>query len=120
MTVLMRWATRRAVAGRSCQTLRSASTTSALATSETGSLPSPGKANRSMLDSQSLPCLGLRQPGRICARTASAAAAKVGMLLRRRFHASAGCRRSDSADWYQAGPYGGGRRTSGARPMGRW
>ena len=88
MTVLMRWRTRRAVAGRSCQTLRSVSTTSALVTSETGSLPSRGKAKRSMLDSQSLPCLGLRQPGRICARTASAAAAKVGMLLRRRFSAS--------------------------------
>ena len=41
-----------------------------------------------MLDSQSLPCLGLGQPGRICARTASAAAAKVGMLLRRRFSTS--------------------------------
>ena len=46
-------------------------------------MPSRGKTKRSMRDSQSLPCLGVRQPGRICARTASAAAAKVGMLLRR-------------------------------------
>ena len=37
MTALMRWRTRRAVAGRSCQTFRSVSTTSALVTSETGS-----------------------------------------------------------------------------------
>ena len=50
MTVLMRWRTRRAVAGRTCQTDRSASTTSALVTSDTGSLPSRGKANRVMLD----------------------------------------------------------------------
>ena len=88
MTVLMRWRTRRAVAGRSCQTLRSVSTMSALVTSETGSLPRRGKAKRVMLDIQSLPCLGLQQPGRIWARTGSAAAAKVGMLLRRRFSAS--------------------------------
>ncbi len=53
MTVLMRWRTRRAVAGRSCQTFRSVSTTSALVTSDTGSLPSRGKAKRSMLDRDS-------------------------------------------------------------------
>ena len=41
-----------------------------------------------MLDIQSLPCLGWCQPGRIWAQTVSVAAAKVGMLLIRRFSAS--------------------------------
>ena len=69
------------------RTFRSVSTTSALVSSDTASLPSRGKANRAMLDNQSLPCFGFRQPGRIYARTASAAAAKVGMLWRRPFSA---------------------------------
>ena len=44
-------------------------------------------SERRLDDSQSLPCLGSRQPGRIRASTAWAAAAKDGMLLRRRFSA---------------------------------
>ena len=55
----MRWRTRVAVAGRSCKTARNALTTSALVTSETGGLPSRGKANRSIARQPVLAVLGV-------------------------------------------------------------
>ena len=67
---------------------RSVSITSALVTSETGSCPMRGNANRVRLDIQSLPYFGLRQPGCIWVQTCSTAAAKVGVRWRRRFSAS--------------------------------
>ena len=53
ITELMRWRTRRAVAGRTCQMRRSVSSTSALVTSHTGILPMCGRTYRVRLDIQS-------------------------------------------------------------------
>ena len=52
--------------------------TSAVVTAPTGMRPMQGKATRVSPDIQSRPYRGLRQPGRICRQTRSAAAAKVG------------------------------------------
>ena len=54
----MRWRTRRAVVGYSCQIGRSVSMTSALVTSQTGILPMCGNTNRARLDFQLWACLG--------------------------------------------------------------
>ena len=82
ITVWMRWRSRRAVGGWRCQTSRSVSITSAVVRSTTGVSPMRGRAHRAMNDFQSRAYFRLRQPGRSCAQTRSAAAAKVIPLVR--------------------------------------
>ena len=64
------------------------SSTSALVTSETGTLPMRGKAKRLRLDIHSWECLGPRHPPCFCSSTRMAASAKVGIPSARRFSAS--------------------------------
>ena len=88
ITALMRWRTFRAVWTFTCQIGVRTSSTSALATSETGRLPMRGKAWRSRLFSQVRAWTGLRQPACFASTTRAAASAKVGMPSARRFSAS--------------------------------
>ena len=53
--------------------------TSALVTSHTGSLPRCGRVKRITVDHHCCPCFELRQPGRFCSSTLSAASTTVGI-----------------------------------------
>ena len=64
------------------------SSTSALVTSETGTLPILGKTWISKLRYQFLGTAALRHPARFCSMTRLAVSAKVGMPAERRFSAS--------------------------------
>ena len=80
-TARRRWRTRLAVATFRCQRGVRISSTSALVTSETGTLPMRGKANRLRLDSHSRECLGVRHPPCFCSSTRMAASGEGGDAL---------------------------------------